>query len=192
MNKAIFLDRDGVICKLLENDPVPHHPLNLITRWDQFEFIPGALEAFLMLAAEDYRLLVISNQSGIGRGYATKEAVTDVFDMMCEMVMRRTHCCLGYAFCPHVPEDHCCCHKPQPGMIYQLAIKHDIGLSRSWLVGDSLCDMGAAANAGIPITHRVLIPSEHTEKSAVMLAGHEAVNLLAAVEIITECKVLAD
>ena len=145
MNRAIFLDRDGVINKLLDGEP----PESYVTRWEQLEFLPGVMDAFRLIKDTDFVPIVISNQSGIGRGWAKWFDVEDIFENMAWEICDKANVFPEYYFCPHVPEDNCACRKPSPGMIYKAAIEHEIDLSRSWMVGDSDCDIWAGKNAGI-------------------------------------------
>jgi len=150
MRRGIFIDRDGVINK---NDG------GYILGWDQFEFLPGVLDAFFELYQMDYDVFVVSNQSGIGQELATRAAVTKIFNGMCEAidagiaeragVSSCYYAVKDYMFCPHVPDDGCACRKPKPGMIYSLAVNWDIDLRGSWMIGDQDSDMKAGWNAGI-------------------------------------------
>lgn len=158
MNRAVFLDRDGVINKLLPGD----FPDFYVTKWEQFEFLPGAKEAVNRIFSEtDYYVIVVSNQSVIGRGWAEPVEVSNIFHRMkAELIgiemgewfdkkndsvfFNRP---LFFYFCPHAPDAGCACFKPSPGMIYKAAIEHDIDLSNSWMVGDSWTDIEAGSNA---------------------------------------------
>lgn len=151
LKKAVFLDRDGVINKLLHNVPDErHNPLNYVLSWDDFEFIPGALEGLKLLAETDYKIFVVSNQSGIGRGYAEKSEIDEIFrNMRKEIADYSGIRTIEHIFCSHVPDDNCCCRKPKPGMIYVLAYLHEIDLSQSWMIGDSDSDIHAGHNAEV-------------------------------------------
>lgn len=156
LQKAIFLDRDGVINKLLTNHPDRHDPSNYVVRWDQFEFEDGAIKALGLFSETDYKILIVSNQSGIGRGYVDDELfiankiIRGIFLNMMFVVNNDNDGRIDdYMFCPHASESPCCCRKPQPGMIYSLATKHEIDLSQSWMIGDSDTDIQAGYNAGI-------------------------------------------
>lgn len=151
MNKAIFMDRDGVINKLphkYPNDGIGDIR-NYITKWEDFEFLDGVTEAFDLIKESEYMPIVVSNQGGaIGRGLVKHNAIKYIFNRMkCEIIANSgplSH----YYFCPHLIADNCACIKPKPGMLYKAAIEHDIDLSQSWMIGDNIIDMQAGIAAG--------------------------------------------
>lgn len=131
-----------------------------------------------MLAETDYKILVVSNQSGINRGWVTeywakidggtaifppKLQIELIFSKMCDIVRKAEGRIDDYLFCPHDTDEGCCCRKPQPGLIYTLAQKHDIDLSQSWMIGDSDSDIVAGYNAGI--TNLIKIDPDCKESS---------------------------
>jgi D-glycero-D-manno-heptose 1,7-bisphosphate phosphatase len=150
---ALFLDRDGVV-------NVDH---GYVHRIDQFDFLPGIFE-LARFVAQDLRwpIVVVSNQSGIGRGLFDEAAHAALTAWMCER-FREQQAPIARAYhCPYHPEhgigDYRCEHdwrKPKPGMILQAAADLDLDLSRSVLIGDRLSDMEAAAAAGIPLRIRL-------------------------------------
>lgn len=149
MNRAIFMDRDGVINKWehgQEDVPESWYVLS----WEQFEFLPGVMDAFRQIASTDYHIIVVSNQSGIGRGFVDYNTVDQIFKNMQMRVLDESKRFLSYYFCPHAPDAGCACRKPSPGMIYKAAIEHSIDLSKSWMIGDSETDMQAGRAAQIP------------------------------------------
>jgi len=137
---AVFLDRDGVINR---NRP------DYVRRWDQFEFLPGALEALRVLARENLPVLVVSNQSAVGRGLMSERDLDEINARMQEVVtavggrIDSTYCC------PHAPEEGCVCRKPAPGLLLRATRSFGVDLGRSCLVGDSVVDMLAAREVGI-------------------------------------------
>jgi D-glycero-D-manno-heptose 1,7-bisphosphate phosphatase len=136
--KTVFIDRDGVI-----NIDSPDY----IKNCDEFEFIPGSTEAFRKLNQNGYNTIIITNQSVIGRKMVSAEGLNHIFTKLKTGV----HECGGMVtdifFCPHIPEDHCCCRKPKPGMILSAEQKHGIDLSTSYMIGDSAKDIECAKNA---------------------------------------------
>lgn len=157
MHRAVFLDRDGVINKLLSGEP----PANYVTSWEQFEFLPGAKEALCRLLQEtDYFIMVVSNQSGIRRGFAKYMVIFKIFATMRDVVLAEMgvgaeeafflHSRFDFYFCPHLPGDNCACRKPLPGLLYRAAMEHDIVMSESWMIGDSASDIRAGHYARIP------------------------------------------
>jgi D-glycero-D-manno-heptose 1,7-bisphosphate phosphatase len=143
--KAIFLDRDGTI--------------NLNTHYlidfGDFELLPGSERALRIFQDLGYRLFVVSNQSGIARGYFTYEAVEDLHRKVDVYLASLGITIDGFAFCPHHPEGSvaaytkvCDCRKPMPGMLRSLAEKHGVDLAQSFMVGDHDFDAQTGLNAG--------------------------------------------
>lgn len=146
MNKALFLDRDGVI-------NVDH---GYVSSPDQFEFTKGIFEACLHFQRLGYLLIVITNQSGIARGYSTEEQFNMLTAWMCHQFSDRGVRIHGVYFCPHHPDkgiapyvQQCQCRKPGPGLILKAISDHGIDPELSIMVGDKPSDMQAAANAGV-------------------------------------------
>lgn len=137
-NRALFLDRDGVI---LEYVPYLNHP-------SQVKIPQGAGEALKKWQDAGYLLIVITNQSGIARGYFTISDVEAIHNCM-----RREYSYFGVKFqdiliCPHQPSDICKCRKPSPYMIHRAAELYSIELSQSFFIGDAQSDIECAVNAG--------------------------------------------
>ena len=137
MNKAIFLDRDGTI-------NVEKHYLYKV---EDFEFLPGVVDALQQLHQAGYLLLVITNQSGIGRGYYTEEDFLKLNDWMVSDLKQQGVTITGVYFCPHLPDAQvekyrkdCECRKPKLGMYRQAIADHDIDLSQSYAIGDKIRD----------------------------------------------------
>jgi D-glycero-D-manno-heptose 1,7-bisphosphate phosphatase len=153
LKRAVFLDRDGVI-------NVDH---GYVSSWDQFEFLPGVPAALWQLQSAGYDLVVVSNQSGIGRGLYTEHDLA--------VLNRRIHRCLlddhgveiaRFYHCPHHPTEallkwrqQCHCRKPAPGMIEQACADLHIDPSSSLMVGDKASDMEAGQAAGVGWLFRV-------------------------------------
>ena len=136
--RAVFLDRDGTL--------MPE--VGALGRPEAVRLLPGVAPALRALAAAHYELVVISNQSAIGRGAVTEAEVRAV-----HAALRRTLRAEGVElsaifFCPHRPEDGCDCRKPAPGLLLQAATALGLRLSESWMIGDSTRDTEAAARAG--------------------------------------------
>ena len=157
---AIFLDRDGVI----------NVDSGYVGDWDSFIFLPGVIEAMRTLCDAGYALVIITNQSGIGRGRYTEEDFHILTERMCEELSRHGVSIAGVYFCPHLPEatlrryrKTCDCRKPRPGLIHRALEELDIDLTRSAMVGDKDSDMEAALAAGIPYRYQVTSgePYEH-------------------------------
>ena len=147
--KTIFLDRDGVINKDV-------HYLNKI---ENFEFIEGVFDACCHFQALGYKIIVITNQSGIARGYYTKRDFHHLNNWMIDQFKEKGIRILETFYCPHLPESSCECRKPKPGMLISAKEKYNINMSKSWLIGDKESDIHAANNSGIINT--VLVKSGH-------------------------------
>jgi D-glycero-D-manno-heptose 1,7-bisphosphate phosphatase len=147
--KTIFLDRDGVINK----------EVNYLHEIDSFEFIDGIFEACKYFLNVGYEIIIITNQSGISRGYYNQDDYDILTKWMLERFKENDISILDIFHCPHSPEDNCKCRKPKPGMIFAAKNKYDINLSQSWLIGDKETDIIAANNAGISNT--ILVKSGH-------------------------------
>lgn len=139
LEKVVFLDRDGVI-----NRDSPAY----IKTWEEFEFLPGCLEAISLLTRNGFTVIVITNQSIIGRGMADRETLSHTHRQMSETAAAHGGRIHDIFFCPHHPEDGCDCRKPAPGLIFKARDTYDIDLADAVMVGDSAKDMECARNAG--------------------------------------------
>jgi D-glycero-D-manno-heptose 1,7-bisphosphate phosphatase len=139
LEKVVFLDRDGVI-----NRDSPAY----IKSWDEFEFLPGSLEAMALLTRSGFTIIVITNQSAIGRGMVAPETLSHTHRKMSETVSAHGGHIRDIFFCPHHPENGCGCRKPAPGLILKARDTYDIDLSDAVMVGDSAKDIECARNAG--------------------------------------------
>ena len=147
MKKVVFLDRDGV----LNQDP-PHYA----HRIDQMQMIPGVDTAIKLLKDAGYFLVVISNQSGVARGYYPEEQIAVFNEALMKEIRKGGGDIDVFCYCPHHPEAplekyrvDCECRKPKPGMIFDAAKKYDLDLSTAVLVGDKETDVQTGRNAGI-------------------------------------------
>jgi len=147
--KVIFLDRDGVINK----------EVGYLHKIEDFEFIGGVFDACLYFQSIGYQIIIVTNQSGIERGYYSENDFHTVNNWMLEQFKDRGVDILDVFFCPHGPESNCDCRKPKPGMFNQANDKHDINMKNSWMIGDKEADIQAANAAGIENT--VLVKSGH-------------------------------
>lgn len=139
-NKAIFLDRDGVINK----------EVNYLSDPEEFELLEGTVEALKIMKHQGYLLIVITNQSGLARGYFSEETLNDIHTKMKRLLNDGGVELDDIFYCPHHPEftGECSCRKPKPGMLLEAKEKYEIDLSRSYMVGDTLSDIKAGKNAG--------------------------------------------
>ena len=147
--KTIFLDRDGVINK----------EINYLHKIDDFEFIDGVFESCQYLISLDYQIIVITNQSGISRGYYTEKDFQIITEWMIAEFQKNDIIILDIFHCPHLPNSNCNCRKPKPGMLLDAKYKHNIDMQNSWLIGDKEIDIIAANSSGI--TNTILVKSGH-------------------------------
>jgi D,D-heptose 1,7-bisphosphate phosphatase len=153
--RAVFLDKDGT---LVEDLPYNVDP-------ELIRPVEGVWEGLSLLHRAGYKLFVVSNQSGVARGYFTEEDLLPVAERIRWMFAAAGTTLAGFYYCPHHPEGaigeyavECLCRKPQPGMLYDAARDHDIELSASWMVGDILNDVEAGNRAGC---RTILIDNQH-------------------------------
>ncbi len=146
VQKAAFLDRDGVI----------NIDLGYLYRWEDFQWMPGALEGMRQLQALGYALVVVTNQSGIARGYYTEDDFQSLSNTMRHWLHGHGIDLAGIFYCPHHPQgseknytEVCNCRKPAPGLIVEAAKQLGLSLQDSVMVGDKVSDMQAAESAGI-------------------------------------------
>ncbi len=137
--KLVVLDRDGVINEATDD---------VIRSTADFVPIEGSFDAIARLCQQDYRVIVITNQSGIARGLLTIDEVNAVHQHMQQAVASVGGRIDAVLFCPHKPDDDCSCRKPKPGMLHSLMERLDIELNGVHLVGDSLRDVQTAMVVG--------------------------------------------
>lgn len=144
IKKAVFLDRDGTINVEKE----------YLYKPEEFEFTPGAVEAIRLLNLAGYLVIVVTNQSGVARGYYTEADVVRLHQYIDGLLQAAGARVDAWYYCPHhtagmLPYDQACdCRKPLPGMLQQAAAEHAIDLSCSWMVGDKVADIAAGRSAG--------------------------------------------
>ena len=143
-NRAVFLDRDGVLMQ----------DTNYVGHVERVVLIAGVPQALRRLQDAGYRLFVVTNQSGVGRGYFTRQAVEEI-----QALLDREFAAVGarieqYYVCPHHPEDNCDCRKPKPKSLLDAAVKYRLDLARCFMVGDRPSDLQCGQNAG---TRTVLV-----------------------------------
>ena len=181
-NRAVFLDRDGTI----------NIEKGYLYRIEDFSFVPGAPQAIKLLKDAGFLVIVVTNQSGIARGYYTVRDVSLLHDHINEQLA-----CLGTAidaffFCPHHPQgtiekyaEVCDCRKPLPGLLFTAAEKFSIDLGRSYIIGDKAADVKAGLQAGC---RALLVRTGYgAEESVLVPAGVPCyADLLDAAEAIIE------
>lgn len=158
LDRVVFLDRDGVINK---------DSRNYIKSCGEFVFLPGSLKAIKHLTDKGFEIILITNQSVIGRKMVTPEGLEMIFEKLQAGVIASGGKIRDIFFCPHTPEEGCRCRKPLPGMIENAQQKYEIDLTRAFMVGDSVKDMACAQNAGCG--HAVLVRTGNGKESEEIL-----------------------
>ncbi|MBU4344289.1 MAG: D-glycero-beta-D-manno-heptose 1,7-bisphosphate 7-phosphatase [Desulfobacteraceae bacterium] len=148
--RVVFLDRDGVI-----NRDSPDY----IKSWEEFEFLPGSIEAIRLLNLNGFATIIITNQSAINRNMISKQGLEHIHALMKKAIKSGGGEIKDIFFCPHTPEEGCDCRKPKPGLIYQAQKKYQIDLPASIMVGDDAKDIECASRAGCGLS--VLVKSEN-------------------------------
>lgn len=145
INKAVFIDKDGTL--------IPDVPYNVNP--DLITITAEVIQGLQLLQSEGYLLIIISNQSGVARGYFPIEALKGVEEKIAELLVEHQIKIDGFYFCPHYTEGSvteyvmaCNCRKPKPGLILQACKDYNVNPAKSWMIGDILNDVEAGNTAG--------------------------------------------
>jgi len=160
--KVIFLDRDGVINK----------DIGYLYKISDFQFREGIFEACKYFNKIGYKIIIITNQSGIHRGYFNLNDLKILNKWLIDQFKKMNISILDVFFCPHGPNSSCECRKPKPGMLLEAQKMYGIDLKNSWMIGDKEDDIQAANNAGMQNTILVksrYISYEKTSKATYIL-----------------------
>ncbi len=133
--KTVFLDRDGTLIE----------EVNFLHRIEDLRFFDYTDDAVNLLKSAGFRVIIVTNQSGIGRGIYTADQMHAIHERIQEELTEKLD---AFYFCPHLPDAGCACRKPGLGMIEQAAQDFEVDLERSWMVGDKLLDIELGFNAG--------------------------------------------
>jgi D-glycero-D-manno-heptose 1,7-bisphosphate phosphatase len=138
-NKAVFLDRDGVLNKKRDD---------YVKSIKELEIFPNIGEEISKLKIKGFLIIVITNQSVINREIITIKELEEIHSSIQKFLMKSKTSIDKFYFCPHRPDENCECRKPNPGLIKQAINEFSIDASKSWMVGDSITDIQAGENAG--------------------------------------------
>jgi len=138
---TVLLDRDGVINR---------NRSDYVKSWEEFEFLPRSLAALRMLAEHDVTVIVVTNQSAVGRGLLALGELERIHDRMKSEVEAHGGRIDAILCCPHAPSDGCACRKPRPGLLLEAMKRFSIDPDLCYVVGDSTNDLLAARAVGIP------------------------------------------
>lgn len=156
--KIIYLDRDGVI----------NEDFGYVSQISNFKFVDGVFEACKTFIKLGYEIIIVTNQSGIGREYYSLEDFKTLTNFMLDEFRKQGINILKVYFCPHAPEVNCECRKPKDGMILQSLNDFSIDLKNSWLIGDKISDIECAKNGNI--ANKILIDEEKVSNSEFFVA----------------------
>jgi histidinol-phosphate phosphatase family protein len=183
MNRAVFLDRDGTIAK----------DVHYCRRPEDFVLFTDAAKVISLLNNQGFKVIIITNQSGIAHGYLSEETLGKIHDKMKEELSRDGARLDGIYYCPHHPDANCNCRKPKPSLVIQAATDFDIDLEHSFVVGDRQKDIELGKKVGcrtillgaLPLTnHREALPdaiiSELAELPATIFRLRNSPGVIAA------------
>lgn len=157
MDKIVFIDRDGVI----NQDPMAANTgKEYITDWPEFRFLPGVLGAFKKLTENGYKIIIISNQAGVGRGIYTKEKLDEITGNMLKEIESAGGKVHSVQYCIHRKEDNCDCRKPNTGLFRKAADGLNVDFTKAYFIGDSKRDVEAGKKIG---SRTVLVLSGKTK-----------------------------
>jgi D-glycero-D-manno-heptose 1,7-bisphosphate phosphatase len=145
VRRAVFIDRDGVICRNRDD---------YVKGWEEFVFLCGSLQALRRLAGLDLPIVVVTNQSVINRHMVPVEVVEDINARMVRAIEAAGGRIDRVLICPHRPDEGCACRKPQPGLLLTAAVEFGLDLAQCYLIGDAKTDMQAGRAVGC---HRYLV-----------------------------------
>lgn len=142
LNSGVFLDRDGVINEVLTNR------VKFVNKPKDFHFLPGVHEAVKKLNRYFDYIFVVTNQGGVGLGFMKETQLIKIHEHMIKELKKSGAIIHDVAFCPHKPKEGCECRKPGSKMLIELGEKHNVDLSKSYMVGDTDTDIIAGKKAG--------------------------------------------
>ncbi len=166
---AVFIDRDGTLIE----------EVDFLHKVEELRFFPFTDEAISLLRKNNFLVIVVTNQSGIGRNIFDEKAMHDIHE---KIQADLTDKLSAFYFCPHAPDAGCSCRKPNIGMIQNALSDFEIDMEKSWLIGDKALDVQAGRNAGL---RTVLVMTGYGEKELEKLTAAPdliAENLLDAVQ----------
>lgn len=153
MNKAVFLDRDGTIAL----------DVHYCRRVEDFILLPTVPQAIKFLNENDFKVVVVTNQSGIARGYFTEKTLKQIHQKMKYELAKYNARVDAVYYCPHHPDDGCDCRKPKTALFMKAAKEFDIDLSHSYMVGDMQMDIDAGKALGCKTVLVTAGPRERNE-----------------------------
>ncbi len=173
--KTIFIDRDGTLIE----------EVNFLHRVEDLRYFSYTDEAVRMLKQNGFLVIVVTNQSGIGRGIYTENDMHRIHEQIQSDLTEKLD---GYYFCPHLPDEGCTCRKPNPGMIEAACKDFAIDLENSWVIGDKSLDVELGIKAGIKTAMVLTGYGQNHLKTLEQKPNVVAANLIEAVKKIAACQ----
>jgi D-glycero-D-manno-heptose 1,7-bisphosphate phosphatase len=173
LQKAVFIDRDGTLIE----------EVNFLHKVEELRFFSFTAEAIRILKESGFLIIVVTNQSGIGRKIFEESAMHEIHEKIQEELTGKLD---EFYFCPHLPDEGCACRKPNLGMIETACANFAIDLERSWMIGDKLIDIETGFNAKIKTALVLTGYGQKTMKNLERNPDVIAENLLEAAKVITE------
>jgi histidinol-phosphate phosphatase family protein len=170
--RAVFLDRDGTICR----------DVHYCSRAEDFEILPGVPQAIRLLNEHGFKVVVVTNQSGIARGYFTEQTLSLIHHKMKQELQEHGAFVDAVYFCPHHPDDNCECRKPKAWLLLRAAKDIGIDLGLSYMIGDNAKDVEAGKTAGCKTVWIAVGPGNRKGKPQHESPEHIASSLYRAVE----------
>lgn len=167
MNRTVFLDRDGTIAR----------DVHYCRRPEDFEIFPTVPEAIKLLNENGFKVVVITNQSGIARGYFTEGILAQIHQKMKDELAKYGARVDAIYYCPHHPDDGCQCRKPKTALFLKAAEEHNIALKNSYMVGDQQMDIDAGKAVGCKTALVTTGPQPSISSPKSPLPGPQSVNL---------------
>jgi histidinol-phosphate phosphatase family protein len=180
-DRAVFLDRDGTMA------PDVHY----CGRPEDFDLFPNTAKAVRLLNEHGFKVIVITNQSGIARGYFTEETLAEIHKKMKRELAKEGAWVDAIYYCPHHPDDNCDCRKPKPRLILQAAEDFDVDLERSFVMGDLQMDIDLGKAVGCPailIRDGAVVDSTNAEASLIVPDLLEAARIVIDGELDKMCR----
>lgn len=171
-HRTVFLDRDGTIAR----------DVHYCCRVEDFEILPTVPQAIRLLNENDLKVVVITNQSGIARGYFTEETLLLIHQKMQEELAQCDARVDAIYFCPHHPDEGCLCRKPKPALLLQAAVEVNIDLTLSYMIGDGQMDIQAGKAAGCKTVLVTTGPNQGENQSLNQAPDYVAGSLYKAAE----------
>lgn len=168
-HKAVFLDRDGIVTKDVHYCRCP----------EDLELLPRVPQAIKLLNEHCYKVVILTNQSGVGRGYFNEKTLAEIHEKMKDELAKEGAVVDAIYYCPHHPDDNCSCRKPKPQLVFRAVQEHNLELQGAFMVGDRPIDIELGRQAGC----RTILVRSSPSKYVKQKPDFFAPDLTAAVDI---------